>query len=68
MQGLCTDKLRQLPQSLRLVQATFTRVDSRLCTLQVPSTMFYWFAVEACRRALEPYTIQPGDSAVADGV
>jgi len=36
--------------------------------LQVPSTMFYWFAVEACRRALEPYTIQISDNrAVAGG-
>ena len=36
----------------------------RLCVaVQVPSTMFYWFAVEACRRALEPYTIKTSDSA-----
>ena len=32
---------------------------SQICfrvSLQVPSTMFYWFSVEAVRRALEPYT------------
>ena len=38
-----------------------------VCALQVPSTMFYWFAVEAVRRALEPYTIQTSETTSAAG-
>ena len=37
----------------------YSRVEGRLLHLQVPSTMFYWLAVEACRRALEPYSTEP---------
>jgi hypothetical protein len=30
--------------------------------------MFYWFAVEACRRALEPYTIHTSEASRAASV